>query len=99
MLALSGTTQGKYAEAEPLYEKCQVIQEKALGPEHPELAATLNNRAGVLEAQVRADRGFSYSCRRIRELVCWFMSPVDSLRQRSLREWVQRNQIVLRLWR
>ncbi|CAN0413880.1 unnamed protein product, partial [Laminaria digitata] len=40
--------QGKYAEAEPLYARCQAIEEKALGPEHPSLATTLNNRAGLL---------------------------------------------------
>ncbi|CAN0390435.1 unnamed protein product, partial [Laminaria digitata] len=48
--------QGKYAEAEPLYARCQAIEEKALGPEHPSLATTLNNRAGLLGSQVRAAR-------------------------------------------
>ena len=47
-------SQGKYAEAEPLYERSQAIQEKALGPEHPDVAAVLNNWAGLLESQVRA---------------------------------------------
>lgn len=46
--------QGKYAEAEPLYERCQAIQEKTLGPKHPKFAATLNNRAGLFKSQVRA---------------------------------------------
>ena len=49
------TGQGKYADAEPLYERCQAIEEKVLGPEHPSLAITLNNRAGLLQAQVRTD--------------------------------------------
>ena len=49
------TFQGKYAEAESLYERCQAIREKVLGPEHPRLAATLHSRPGVLEAQVRDD--------------------------------------------
>ena len=44
--------QGKYGEAEPLYERCQAIQEKVLGPEHPHLATTLHSRAGLLEIQV-----------------------------------------------
>ncbi|CAN0433527.1 unnamed protein product, partial [Scytosiphon promiscuus] len=63
-------TQGKYAEAEPLYERCQAgkytaaeplyaraqaIVEKVLGPEHPSLAATLNNRAGLLRSQERCE--------------------------------------------
>ena len=51
--------QGKYAEAEPLYEQCQRIKEKVLGPEHPSLAATLNSRAGLYKAQVRGDGTFS----------------------------------------
>lgn len=45
-------------EAEPLYERCQAIDEKVLGPEHPELAKTLNNRAVLLNKQVRAERKF-----------------------------------------
>lgn len=44
--------QGKYAEAEPLYERSQAIQEKALGPEHPDLAKSLDNRAVLLQKQV-----------------------------------------------
>lgn len=46
--------QGKYAEAEPLYARCQAIDEKVHGPEHPSLATTLNNRAGLLYRQVRS---------------------------------------------
>ena len=41
--------QGKFAEAERLYERCQAIDEKVLGPEHPDLAIMLNNRAGLLQ--------------------------------------------------
>ncbi len=37
--------QGKYAEAEPLYKRALAIVEKALGPEHPHVAARLNNLA------------------------------------------------------
>ncbi|CAM9551290.1 unnamed protein product [Sphacelaria rigidula] len=47
--------QGRYAEAGPLYEQCQAIQVNALGTEHPSLATTLHNRAGLYKAQVRAD--------------------------------------------
>ncbi|CAN0570484.1 unnamed protein product, partial [Ectocarpus sp. 12 AP-2014] len=31
------------------------MEEKALGPEHPSLATTLNNRAGLLKAQGKYD--------------------------------------------
>lgn len=47
--------QGEYAEAEPLYGQCQAIEEKFLGPEHPDLAITLNSRAQMLESQVGVD--------------------------------------------
>ncbi|CAN0023190.1 unnamed protein product [Ectocarpus fasciculatus] len=47
-------TCGKYAEAEPLYERYQAILEKVLHPEHPRVATSLNNRAQLLESQVRA---------------------------------------------
>ena len=48
--------QGEYVKAGELYERCQAIQEKVLGPEHPSLATTLHNRAVLLQAQVRAGR-------------------------------------------
>ena len=46
--------QGKFAEAERLYERCQGIEDKVLGPEHPDLATTLDDRANLLQSQVRA---------------------------------------------
>ena len=44
---LSTAFQGKYGQAEPLYERSQTIREKVLGPEHPAVAAVLNSRAGL----------------------------------------------------
>ena len=43
--------QGKYAEAEPLYQRALAIWEKALGPEHPDVATSLNNLAALYQAQ------------------------------------------------
>jgi tetratricopeptide (TPR) repeat protein len=40
--------QGKYAEAEPLYQRALGIREKALGPEHPNVATVLENYAVLL---------------------------------------------------
>lgn len=56
--ALSTAFQGKYVEAEPLYEGSQAIREKALGPDHPAVAESLNNWAALLEKQVKAVRIF-----------------------------------------
>ncbi|CAM9623319.1 unnamed protein product, partial [Laminaria digitata] len=50
-VTLSTAFQGKYAEAEPLYERSQAIFEKALGSEHRHVATILNNRASLLERQ------------------------------------------------
>lgn len=55
---LTTTSQGKYTEAEPLYDRCQAIEEEILGPEHPSLATTLSNRAGLLTSLVRDIRMF-----------------------------------------
>ena len=44
---------GLYEEAEPLYQRSLAISEKALGPDHPEVAATLNNLAGLYRSQGR----------------------------------------------
>jgi hypothetical protein len=48
-----GVPQGKYAEAKPLFERSLEIRKKALGEDHPDVAASLNNLAELLRAQVR----------------------------------------------
>jgi tetratricopeptide (TPR) repeat protein len=40
-----------YAQARPLYERALAIREKARGPDHPNTATSLNNLAGLLQAQ------------------------------------------------
>ncbi len=47
-------TQGRYAEAEPLYKRALAIEEKALGPEHPNVATSLENYAALLRETGRA---------------------------------------------
>ncbi len=47
--------QSKYAEAEPLYKRSLAIREKALGPEHPDVAQSLENYAALLRQTARAD--------------------------------------------
>ena len=48
-------TQGKYAEAEPLYNRALAIVEKALGPEHPYVATSLANYAALLRKTGRGE--------------------------------------------
>ncbi len=52
-LALLYYTQGKNAEAEPLYQRALAIWEKVLGPEHPDVAYSLNNLAILYQVQGR----------------------------------------------
>jgi tetratricopeptide (TPR) repeat protein len=52
-LALLYQSQGRHAEAEPLYKRALVITEKALGPDHPRVGTTLNNLAQLYRAQGR----------------------------------------------
>jgi tetratricopeptide (TPR) repeat protein len=52
--ALVYQTQGRYAEAEPLYERSLAIREKALGPEHPDVGGSLNNLATLRTRQGRS---------------------------------------------
>ncbi len=52
-LAVLYHAQGKYSEAEPLYERPLVISEKALGPEHPQVALLLENCAYLLKEMNR----------------------------------------------
>ena len=44
---------GQYAEAEPLYKRSLAIMEKALGPDHPMVALSLNNLALLYRAMDR----------------------------------------------
>jgi len=50
-LAVLYHTQGKYAQAEPLYQRVLTLLEQTVGPDHPTLATTLNNLAVVYEAR------------------------------------------------
>jgi tetratricopeptide (TPR) repeat protein len=45
--------QGRFGEAEPLFEKALAIDEKALPANHPDLATDYNNLAGLYQAQGR----------------------------------------------
>ena len=43
--------QGKYQEAESLYQRALEIRERILGPEHPDTACSLNNLAALYDVQ------------------------------------------------
>ena len=45
--------QGRYADAEPLLKRSLAIYEKALGPDHPDVATSLNNLAVLYSNQGR----------------------------------------------
>ena len=50
--AASSISQGKLKEAEPLYGRAVAVWMKALGPDHPHVAAGLNNQARLLKKMV-----------------------------------------------
>ncbi len=50
-LAVLYKAQGRYAEAEPLYQRALAIYEKALGPDHPTTATQLNNLVVLYDTQ------------------------------------------------
>ena len=52
-LAMLHHKQGRYAEAEPLYQRSLAIKQKALGTEHPRVATSLNNLAMLYKKQGR----------------------------------------------
>ena len=47
--------EGKYAEAIPIAQRVLAIREKALGPDHPNVAIALNDLALIYRAQGRFD--------------------------------------------
>ena len=54
---------GNYTEAEPLYRRALAIMEKAVGPEHPNVAASLENYAVLLHETGRADEAAKMEAR------------------------------------
>jgi tetratricopeptide (TPR) repeat protein len=53
LLARLYKAQGRYAEAEPLYERSLAIREQQLGANHPDVATSLNNLAALYDSQGR----------------------------------------------
>ena len=51
-MTLTVDPQGDYTRAKPLYEHAIAIDETALGPDHPGLAADLNNFAVLLSTHL-----------------------------------------------
>ena len=54
--------QGRLDEADPLFERSLAIREKVLGPDHSDVAQSLNNQALLLQARVRAVMAFQDIC-------------------------------------
>ena len=52
-LAFLYKTQGRYAQAEPLYDRAMAIREEALGPTHPDMSQSLENLAALYRATSR----------------------------------------------
>ena len=46
-LAVLYDSQGQYAQAEPLYRRALAIWERAIGPDHPDVATSLENMAAL----------------------------------------------------
>ena len=44
-------SQGRYNEAEPLYQQALALRQKLLGDDHPHVATSLNNLAGLYYSQ------------------------------------------------
>ena len=47
--------QGRYAEAEPLLQRALAIREKALGPDHPDVAEVLEHLAKLYDQTGRSE--------------------------------------------
>ncbi|MEE8513514.1 MAG: tetratricopeptide repeat protein [Gammaproteobacteria bacterium] len=62
-LAALYASQGRYAESEPLYKRALAIVEKALGPDHPNIATSLENYAAVLRKTGRTTEAANLEAR------------------------------------
>jgi tetratricopeptide (TPR) repeat protein len=52
--------EAKYSEAEPLYKRALAIDEKALGPDHPDVATIAENLALTLRSLGRDSEAKGY---------------------------------------
>ncbi len=55
--------QGRYDEAEPLYQRSLAILEKALGENHPHVATSLNNLASLYHSQGNTTQAINFLSR------------------------------------
>ncbi len=55
--------QGNDAAAEPLYRRSLAIKEKVLGPDHPDVATSLENYAALLRETGRVDEAAEMEAR------------------------------------
>jgi tetratricopeptide (TPR) repeat protein len=55
--------QGRYSEAEPLFQRALAIQEKALGPDHPNTATFLENYTALLRQMGRHEEATAVEAR------------------------------------
>lgn len=67
--ATYSSSQGKYAEAEPLLERSQIIHEKTLGPEHLDVASVVYHRGMLLKQQVGIEFNFCWGSTFVGELL------------------------------
>ena len=69
--------QHEFVEATTLYKRALAIQEKVLGPDHPDLAMTLNNLGDACYEQVRV----------------FYISLIELIVQPDLRRWASRRLV------
>ncbi len=55
--------QERYEEAEPFYQRALAIFEKVLGPDHPRIARTLEDYAGILQSMNRPSEATALKAR------------------------------------
>jgi tetratricopeptide (TPR) repeat protein len=95
--------QGQYARAEPLYLRALAIREKALGPNHPFVVATLADLAEMESArgnygraaehyaravQIRQD-AFGTDDRRVAETLAGYAAVLRKTSHRHEAEWAE----------
>ncbi|MEZ5578736.1 MAG: tetratricopeptide repeat protein [Candidatus Competibacteraceae bacterium] len=76
-------SQGRYGDAEPLYQRALAAREKVLGPEHPDTLSSVNNLAGLYQSQGRYGEAEPLYQRVLAGLRrCWARSiPIPDQRQ------------------
>ena len=73
--------QARYADAEPMYKRSLAIHEKALGPDHPDVALSLNNLASLYQKSGKVEDAVAHARKATSAILAHAAAEADATQQ------------------